>query len=107
MGKRGPLSSAARDYVVSRYLRGELVSLDEGATIAGVARVTVLRWLKAAGIDWERTRQHFVARHRSRCVAMCEGRKVKRPSKRQQRIEAERLKRVWDKAHAPGLEKQG
>lgn len=107
MGRRGPLPSAARDYVISLYLRGELSTLEEGATVASVTRSRVRAWLHAAGIDWMRTRLHFIARQRSRAVAICEGRKVSRPSKRQQRIEAERLKRKWDKDHAPELEKQG
>lgn len=107
MGKRGPLSNAARDYVVSLYVRGDLVTLDEGATIAGVQRVTVLRWLQAAGVDWHRSRLRFLVKHRTRAVAISEGRKVARPSKRQQRLAADHAKRQWDKANAPELEKQG
>lgn len=100
MGKRGPLSSAMRDYVVSLYVRGELATLEEGASIAGVARFTVGRWLHAAGVNWQNARLHFLARHRARAVATCEGRKVHRPTKRQQRLEAARAKRQWDKEHA-------
>lgn len=94
------MPSPLRDYVLSLYLRGALATLEEGATIASVTRSRVRVWLRAAGIDWMRTRLHFVARHRSQAVAVCEGRKVLRPSKRQQRREAERAKRKWDKDHA-------
>lgn len=86
--------------MLSLYLRGVLATLEEGAQIASVTRSRVRAWLQAAGIDWMRNRLHFVARHRTHAVAICEGRKVKRPSKRQQRIEAARAKRKWDKDHA-------
>lgn len=107
MGIRGPLSSAERDFVVSMYLRGHLATLEEGALVAGVNRITVLRWLKAAGIDWHRTRKRFLVQSRVRCVAAGEGRKVRRPSKREMSRLATRLKQDWDRAHAPELEKQG
>lgn len=100
MGRRGPLPSPLRDYVLSLYLRGALATLEEGATIASVTRSRVRAWLHAAGLDWMRARLHFVARHRTQAVALCEGRKVHRPSKRQQRMEAARAKRKWDKDHA-------
>lgn len=100
MGRRGPLPSPLRDYVLSLYLRGALATLEEGASIASVTRSRVRAWLHTAGIDWMRARLHFVARHRTRGVAICEGRKVRRPSKRQQRMEAARAKRQWDKDHA-------
>lgn len=100
MGMRGPLSSAVRDYVVSLYVRGELATLDEGATIAEVTRATVLRWLVAADLDWRATRLRFLARHHSRAVAASEGRKVRRPSKQQLRRLADKAKRDWDNGHA-------
>jgi hypothetical protein len=107
MGIRGPLSSAERDFVVSMYVRGHLATLDEGALVAGVTKFTVRRWLIAAGIDWRARRLHFLGKCRARSIAAGEGRTVRRPSKREMRRLAAKLKQDWDKAHASELEEQG
>lgn len=100
MGIRGPLPQAMRRYVCDLFKRGELVTLDEGALVGGVTRACVHAWLKAAGIDWRRSREHRLARHRSAAVAAVEGRRSKRMSKAQMRAEGERLTaRYW--SHHP------
>lgn len=104
MGKRGPLSSAIRTFVVGSFVRGYLASLDEGAMVAGVDRSTVLRWLRAERIDWQANRIRYLAGQRNKAVRISEGKSVKRPSKKEQHLEADRLKREWDKANAARLE---
>ena len=105
MGSRGPLENPLRTYVVALYARGELATLAEGGLIAGVSRVRVMAWLRAAGINWTLTRQRFIAKHRRRAVAQFEGRIIRRPSKRQMRRDADRAKAKWDADHAAELEK--
>lgn len=107
MGTRGPLSDAERDFVVSLAIRGQLATLEEGAVIAGVNRLTVLRWLQSAGVDWRAKRREFVGRLRFRCIAISKGRKQRRLTKAELRRIADAAKRTWDKAHAAELEKQG
>jgi hypothetical protein len=100
MGLRGPLPSSLQAYVLALYRRGELATLEEGATIASVSRSRVLAWLRVAGIDWKRSRLAFVARHRTRAAAQAEGITLRRPSKRMLRLIGERAKREWDQRHA-------
>lgn len=93
-----------RTFVVGQYLRGQLSSLAEGAIVAGVSKPTLMRWLQAEGIDWQVARlRHLASLHR-KAVMITEGKSVKRPSKKEQRLEAARLKREWDKANAAKLE---
>jgi hypothetical protein len=101
MGRRGPLPTPLRDYVISLYLRGELATLEEGALIAAVTRSRVRAWLHAAGIDWIARRQWFIASHRARGVAVNEGRRPRRPTKREMRRLADQAKRKWDRDNAP------
>lgn len=91
-----------RSHVVALYRRGELSTLEEGALVAGVTRSAIRAWLRSAGVDWMRSRAHYVARHRARAVAVCEGRKVRRPSKAQMRRDGELAKAKWDRDHARG-----
>lgn len=99
MGKRGPLSSAIRTFVVGSYLRGTLASLDEGAIVAGVERSTVMRWLKSAGIDWKASRLRYLVKQHTRAVMLSEGKTVKRPTKQELRRQADEAKAKWDKDH--------
>jgi hypothetical protein len=85
MGTRGPLPNPLVEYVVALARRGELSTLEEGAMIAGVPRMTVMRALVAAGIDWRHKRRGWMMRHRRRALDALEGRKPKRPTKRQLR----------------------
>ena len=104
MGNRGPLSSAVRTFVIGQYLRGQLSSLAEGMIVAGVSKQTLARWLKAERIDWHAKRLlHLASQHR-KAVMISEGKRVKRPTKKEQHLEADRLKRDWDKANAAKLE---
>jgi hypothetical protein len=84
--------------------RGMLSSLDEGALVAGVDRSTVLRWLRTAGVDWKAARTRYLVAQHNRAVMISEGKSVRRPSKKEQHREADRLKREWDKANAAKLE---
>lgn len=101
MGKRGPLSSAIRTFVVGSFLRGTLASLDEGAIVAGVERSTVLRWLRADGIDWKASRLRYLAGQHRKAVMISEGKTVRRPSKQEQRERATRAKQEWDAKQDP------
>lgn len=89
---------STRDYVLRLYDRGEIGSLEEGATIAGVSRVTVRNWLVAAGIDWLARRDAFLARHRTRAVNGGAP-KWSKPNKRQMRRTGEIAKADWDHTH--------
>ena len=100
MGTRGPLPSPMRAHLVALYRRGELATLEEGALVAGVTRSAIRAWLRSAGVDWMRARLDYVARHRSRAVAVCEGRIARRPSKAQMRRDGELAKAKWDRDHA-------
>ena len=93
-----------RTFVVGLYVRGHLSSLGEGAIVAGVTKPTLLRWLAADRIDWQACRLRYLASQHRKAVMITEGKSVKRPSKKEQHLEADRLKREWDKAHAPKLE---
>jgi hypothetical protein len=97
MGTRGPLPTPLRDYVLVRYRRGEFATLEEGAMVAGVSRRRVMAWLAAEGIDWKLARARWVAKHRSRALDECEGKTVRRPSKRDLRLRAAAAKAQWDK----------
>lgn len=88
---------AIQDYVLGLAARGELASLEEGAIIAGVSRVTIRRWLVEAKIDWRRTRELFLAKHRRRAVAKANGRESVRPTKEQQHDIASRAQAEWDR----------
>lgn len=90
-----PLPSPARLYVLALYRRGVLASLEEGALVASVSRVTVRAWLIAAGIDWTRERERFLARHRSGALAQSEGRKLKRRTKAEMRELGARAVKAW------------
>lgn len=85
MGSRGPLPNPLIEYVVALARRGELATLEEGAMIAGVPRMTVMRALAAAGINWRRKRLFWINRHRRRALDRMEGRKPKRLTKAQLR----------------------
>lgn len=78
-------------YVLALYRRGELATLEEGALIADTSRGRIAAWLEAAGIDWVRERQRFVASKRQRAQESVAGKVRKRPSKAQQRAQAQRL----------------
>lgn len=104
MGIRGPLSSAIRTFVIGSFVRGHLASLDEGAIVAGVDRSTILRWLKSERIDWKTNRLRYLVGQHTRAVRISEGKSVKRPTKKEMHLEADRLKREWDKANAAKLE---
>lgn len=104
MGARGPINPL-RQYVVGLYRRGELGTLDEGATIAATSRSRVSAWLKAEGVDWQRARQHFVARHRTRALMQAEGRRPRRPSKAEMRVQGARAVAQWEARRAAELEK--
>lgn len=88
-----------RTFVVGLYLRGQLSSLAEGAIVAGVSKPTLMRWLKAERIDWQAKRLVYLASQHRKAVMVAEGKRVKRPTKQEQRLEAERLKRDWDREH--------
>lgn len=85
------------------YRRGELATLDEGAMIAGVARATVLAWLRYDRIDWKAARARFIAKHRTRAVNVAEGRKHRRPTKAELHRICDEAKAEWDKRHAGPL----
>lgn len=91
--------SAIRDYVLGLFRRGALASLEEGALVAGVSRVTVRTWLLAARIDWRAQRSRFIARHRRRAVMVSEGRIVRRPTKGELHRQADQAKAQWDRGH--------
>lgn len=88
-----------RTFVVGQYLRGQLSSLAEGSIVAGVSKPTLMRWLQAEGIDWQARRLRYLASLHRKAVMITEGKSVKRPSKQEQRHEAERLKAKWDREH--------
>ena len=90
-----------QSYVLGRYRRGDLATLEEGALIAGVTRMTVRRWLVDAGIDWKLTRGRYIAKLRSRGIDASQGVVRRRPHKRQQSAMVKRKTREWlDKGNA-------
>lgn len=88
MGERGPLPNPERDHVLMLYRRGTLATLAEGAWLAGVTRPLVLRWLRAARIDWKAARQRYIAELRRRAAAIASGKPVKRRTKAEMRSKA-------------------
>jgi hypothetical protein len=103
MGARGPINPL-RDYVVGLYRRGDLATLDEGATIAATSRSRVHAWLQAEGIAWQRARQHFIARHCRKATDQAEGKQRRRPTKAELREQGARLIAQWEAKRAAKLE---
>lgn len=99
MGKRGPLPNPRREYLLALFARGELASLAEGAEVAGVSRVTVLKWLRSRQVNWKKQRQLWLARHGAIANARADGRAQKRLTKAEKREIAARAKREWDLRH--------
>lgn len=85
----------ARSAALGLLARG-LITPGQAAEMAGVSRQLVRYWLKHAGIDWRRAWSRRMAGLWRREIAALNGKVLRPPSKRQQRRDAERLKRQWD-----------
>lgn len=87
-----------RSYVVAMFKRGELASLQEGAVVGGVNKVTVRRWLVEAKVNWGATRTRWLAKCNERAARYAEGLPpIPRLTKRQMSQLLARQKADWDR----------
>lgn len=92
-----------RSYVVTLFRRGELVSAHEATLICDASRQAITKWLKAEGISITAHRLAFIARRRTAAQRLLEGKgPVRRPSKSQMRLEADRAVRKFNEAAQSG-----
>lgn len=90
-----------RSYVITLFLRGELVSVYEATLICDASRQAITRWLKAEGINVEARRLAFIAKRRTAGQLQIEGKgPVLGPSKSQRRRELEQAMRRFNAANA-------
>lgn len=98
---KGHAPHLLRAYVVALYQRGELASLQEGATVAGVKKQSVARWLAEEQINWQISRAQFLARKHEGGYRWLDGKPpIRKPSKRFLRLRAKRAKQEWDRRNA-------
>jgi hypothetical protein len=80
-----------------RALASGAVTFDEAVKLAGVARSTVFRWCRAAGVDWREARSRRAWREWEKAAG---GRRRRRkPTKAEQHRQADAAKVAWDLSH--------
>jgi hypothetical protein len=94
-----PARHPLRQWVVSMFQRGELVSASEGAFIGTVPRQTVARWLREAGIDIEEKRKQYLTRSQRKAERYADGKPPRgKPSKKYLRRIAAKAVRDFNRA---------
>lgn len=92
--RRHPL----RKHIVTLFVRGELVSVQEAVLICDASRQAISRWLKAASIDIGVKRLAWIAKQRARAWECEDGKPAaRRPSKLQMRKDLERAVAQFNK----------
>lgn len=95
--RRHPL----RQWVVTMFRRGDLISAAEGAIVASVPRQTVARWIREAGIDIRATRLQYLARTQRKAQRYADGLPpLQKPTKAQMRRQIEEAMRRFNAANA-------
>lgn len=90
--RRHPL----RKYIVALFKRGELVSVREAELICDASRQAISKWLRLEGVDIESRRLALIGRLRSRAMRDIDARPLRKPSKTEQRAQADKAVREFN-----------
>lgn len=96
-----PSRHPLRNWIVTMFRRGDLISPKEGGIVASVPRQTVARWIREAGIDVKAARLRCLTRHHLKAERYADGLPpMRKPTKAQLRRTTEEAVRRFNAANA-------